>query len=230
MKDLVVRKLGLLGMTLAVAGVLSGCGNNSQTETKRGAATTGLQPGDVVITCFDSVNPDLLQVIPLVPLEAATDLKWTDREALADGTFNSNNEAADQVIPVSGAIAAGTPIESIGPAAGLGIGDPDETIIIYQGTLPATGDGMVSGGSLLWGISATQAGAWATTRTDAVSELPTVLASANVALDEDTPSMAQHFSYDGPMTGTKAGCTSSRQIRTRSSCTRSGSSTPSTRI
>src|SRR5262245_13593837 len=141
MKTFVVRSGWILGMTLAAASAFSGCENRDQTETKRGAATTGLQPGDVAITCFDSQNNDLLQIIPLVNLESATDLKWTDREALADGTFNTG-EGANLVIAVNSATPAGTPIESIGPSTGLGIGDPDETIFIYQGTLPAAADGM----------------------------------------------------------------------------------------
>jgi hypothetical protein len=85
--------------------------------------------------------------------------------------------------------------------------DPNESIFIYLGTVPA-GGGTVSGGSLLWGISVTTAGSWrlGAGPTGENSALPTVLANANVALDEDTPSKAQHFSYTGPTSGTKACC------------------------
>jgi len=99
MKHLVVRSAWILGMTLAA---FSGCDNTrEQTETRQGAATTGLQPGDVAITCFDSLDTSgtagtsgglgkqMIQIFTLVPLPGARDIRWTDREATTDGTFNT---------------------------------------------------------------------------------------------------------------------------------------------
>ena len=211
MKHLVVRSAWILGMTLAA---FSGCDNTrEQTETRQGAATTGLQPGDVAITCFDSLDTSgtagtsgglgkqMIQIFTLVPLPGARDIRWTDREATTDGTFNTG-----EIVDVDTGILnapAGSGWDIIG--APLDLDDPNESVFIYEGTVPA-GGGTVSGGSLLWGISVTTAGSWAAGPgpTGENSALPTVLANANVALDEDTPSKAQHFAYTGPTSGTKA--------------------------
>src|SRR5678815_2290903 len=104
MKHVVVRSAWILGLTL---GAFSGCvDTREQTETRQGAATTTLQPGDVAITCFDSIidpgaggssgqqgyGKQWFQIITLVRIGDGgpdpADIKWTDREATTDGTFN----------------------------------------------------------------------------------------------------------------------------------------------
>src|ERR1017187_2086999 len=142
MKNLTARYWTIVGAALAAI-AQSGCdqGDRGSTEVRQGAATIGLQPGDLAITCFASDN-DSLQIMPLVAIEDATDVKYTDREATTAGVFNTG-ENVNVALTVNGAKAAGQPFGM--PLTG--IGDPDESIFIYQGTIPVTG-GSVSGGSL----------------------------------------------------------------------------------
>jgi hypothetical protein len=187
-------KCAWIALTITGAGVLVSEAASAQTQF--------LQPGDIAVTCVDTsgvgIVPDQVQITPLVSLPALTDptyqIQYSDREANAAGTFNTNNENA-LAVALDGAHAAGVPFLYL--ASGLVA--PDEQVFLFQGALVER-SGILSTGTLLWGFQMSTAGGWATVRTDNLSELPTVLASASVAL---TTNGNTKFAYTGPTTGTR---------------------------
>lgn len=96
------------------------------------AAATLLAPGDLLITGLDADDPDAFVFIPLVDLEAGTEIFLTDSGVTAAGGFRANEGALKYVAPAGG-VRAGTAI------TWAGSGTPDFS--------PATGFG--SGGFLL---------------------------------------------------------------------------------
>ena len=91
MKNLKTRSLSIFGgMTLGALGALYGCDQNAREaeQVTRGAATTGLQPGDIAITCFDAVGRTIYRSSRWFRSRPATDIKFTDKEATTAGVFN----------------------------------------------------------------------------------------------------------------------------------------------
>src|SRR5690349_4888609 len=95
--------MGTSGLALAVtvACGIPACDSSKPEEvaTTTGAATTGLVAGDIVVTCFNTSGTDFFQIVPLVPIDNDTDLKFTDREATAAGQFNTG-ESVNVSIPL----------------------------------------------------------------------------------------------------------------------------------
>jgi MYXO-CTERM domain-containing protein len=202
-------------LSLAVACVTPACDSakpekSDDVARTTGAATAGLVAGDVAITCINTAGTDFLQVTPLVPIDNDSVLKFTDREASAGGDFNSDNENINVPVVVNptdagaAVIPAGTPIKF----NTNGLGNPTETVFIYQGTISAAVDaGAVTGGQLLWGFQMSPGGIWVATRDDAadLSALPTVLGGHATTVNS-TNNLVSFF-YDttkGGISGTKA--------------------------
>jgi MYXO-CTERM domain-containing protein len=204
-----VIRSSTVALGLATLGVLSGCSESPDSgprlEHVSQAATTGLQPGDVAVTCFNS-NTDALQIVTLVDLEAGTDLRFTDREWTGTG-FNTG-ESVD--VSVSGA----TPLPATAAGQEIpfnpgGIGNPDEQVFIYQGSVAT------SSFTLLWGlqtlgnpptVDGSVDGSWpeASSLGSNVSALPPTLTSDNVLLTSPpAPATDTFAAYVGIMTGTK---------------------------
>ena len=204
----------LVALAIASVGVLSACeqGKPQDVTQKLSALTTGLQPGDVAVTCMFTTN-DQLQIVPLVSLDVGSDVKYTDREANAAGQFNTG-ENVDVVYPInspndaSTIIPAGTVLPfgptSVQPSFPGGLGDGTEQVFLYQGLI-ATVDGGAPSDQLLWGMQVSPGGIWVATRDDTnnLSELPTVLTGFNVSLASGT---STNYAYDSTKgtSGTKA--------------------------
>ncbi|WP_238537812.1 beta strand repeat-containing protein, partial [Zavarzinella formosa] len=70
---------------------------------------TVLSPGDIVVTRFDSSNPDEFGFVPLVNLAAGTEIRFTDNGWFAAGGFRANEGDIVYVTPAGG-LTAGTEI------------------------------------------------------------------------------------------------------------------------
>src|SRR3954467_11972460 len=86
MNDRIRACSSLVALAIASVVALSACEQQDKPDdftvarTTR-ALTTGLQAGDIAITCMNTQNPDSLQITPLVALDPGTQLQYTDREA-----------------------------------------------------------------------------------------------------------------------------------------------------
>ncbi len=212
----------LVALAIASVCALSACEQQSKpddvTSTSR-PLTSGLQAGDIAITCFDTQNPDSLQITPLVTVDANTRILYTDREANADGVFNNNdNENLDQMVTIpsptdAGTVPPGIPVTFI-PTTGLNNGT--EQVFLYQGHIGIDVDGGNADAAvqdpntqLIWGMQVSPGGAWVP-RDDAanLSDLPTSLHGHALALPSSGDAGAfGAFYYDttkGPTHGTKA--------------------------
>src|SRR4051812_31869591 len=105
----------MVGAVVGSVGAMSGCETTSPENSTQvaQAVTTGLQPGDVAITCLwtagSGTNGDAVEITTLVDLEAGTDLKLTDNESSAAGVFNTG-EAANEAFDNFPALSAGQSI------------------------------------------------------------------------------------------------------------------------
>ena len=220
MNDRIRACSSLVALAIASVVALSACEQQDKpsepvARTAHGL-TTGLQAGDIAITCMDTANPDSLQITPLVALDPGTQLQYTDREANSDGVFNTNDENVDQLFTFAtdaGTIPAGKPFTFV-PTTGLNNGT--EQVFLYQGHIGTDVDGgnvdaAVQGPNthLIWGMQISPAGMWVP-RNDAqnLSDLPTSLNGHALALSSSPDGgSAGAFFYDttkGPTRGTKA--------------------------
>ncbi len=195
-------------VALAIASVvaMSACEQQSPPEPTqvRPSALTGLQPGDVAVTCVNSTT-DEVQIVSLVAIDSGSDLKFTDNEWSGTGWVDLN-ETNDYTIPVPGAgVTAGQEILFV-PNGGLpgtgGISNGPEQLFIYQGSIQPD----ASSFGFVWGMQISNPAGWGTTADGGtlgnnISALPSALTGANIALVSANPTL---WAYTGPMAGTKA--------------------------
>jgi hypothetical protein len=202
----------ILALAFASLTALSGCeSNNKPEELTRvsSAATTGLQPGDVAVTCSNSVT-DTVQIVSLVALSAGTDLRYSDNE-FTGTTFNADELADFSII---GSLDAGAPAYTPGDEISFvpnNVGNGPEQAFIYQGSLSAD----AASYNLLWGFQAGNGGAWGVPpQVDGdiadggpafanISALPASLATANTHVTSSLTG-GTFWAYTGITTGTKA--------------------------
>jgi MYXO-CTERM domain-containing protein len=196
----------LVALAIASVVALSACEEQSAPEPTqvRPSALTGLQPGDVAVTCVNSTT-DEVQIVSLVAIDSGSDLKFSDNEWSGTGWVDLN-ETTDYAIPVPGAgVTAGEELLFVpgGGAKGTGgISNGPEQLFIYQGSIQPD----ASSFGFVWGMQISNPAGWGTTADGGtlgnnISALPSALTGANIALVSANPTF---WAYTGPMSGTKA--------------------------
>ena len=178
-------------------------------------AQTALSPGDIAIVGIHTDPNDGFAFVALVPLDAGTEIRFTDNGWLAAGGFRLNENRVSWIAPAGGVAAGTVVVFECPPGAGVpctvnvgsantlpnagstalsGLSDGGEQLFAYQGTEDTP--------AFVYGLNDEGAGVWQDDATSSsTSALPPTLVngqSAFALLELD------NYAYTGPTTGTQA--------------------------